>query len=245
MTNEDKLNKDAHLIAYDLLNSTAEWLENPDNEVFGLLEENDNSLKIVANACIMASSILKQATVDMQLETGIEDTSKKDISSALEKLQALANEFDESGDKELIKRASVLDEIMLTIAADTEAKSRFKQKMDDKIADIKKRIKKGQEKKGVKTEKAPVKEAETKTYLPNEHALSTRYCPDHPGQMTYRKSDGIYQCALDGKEYNYKEGYTLNNGDKVSGTSADLQTDFGDYYVSNSMNPDANEPSRT
>ena len=54
--NEQKLKKQAHLSAYDLLKSTASWLDNPDNEVYALLEFDEDSLNITAKACTFSIS---------------------------------------------------------------------------------------------------------------------------------------------------------------------------------------------
>src|SRR5690606_28870688 len=45
----------------------------------------------------------------------------------------------------------------------------------------------------------PKKEAQTKTaqQLFGPTTMSTRQCPDHPGQQTTRLADGLRQCPLD------------------------------------------------
>ena len=61
------------------------------------------------------------------------------------------------------------------------------------------------------------------------HNLKSRYCPDHSGTSTFKLagSDHIYVCPLDHKQYDYLNGYTLMNGDKVPGGSVEAQTDSG------------------
>ena len=157
-----KLNHEAHIVAYDLLNSTANWLEDPNNEVYGCLEDNEESLTIAAHACLLASAILKKATLDIQLISGIEDTDMTKIEAALNKLQALADELDSSGDSRLQKKAGVLDEILLTVAADVEEKNRYKQEWSKRIKEIKQRAAQANTQTKVATESASKSEPEKK-----------------------------------------------------------------------------------
>ena len=74
MTNNNKneeLQIKSHQIAYDIIKSTASWLENPDNEVFGLFEFDEDSLNIAAKASIIASEVLKKAALDIQIASFI------------------------------------------------------------------------------------------------------------------------------------------------------------------------------
>ena len=59
---------------------------------------------------------------------------------------------------------------------------------------------------------------------PHEGTLSTRYCPDHRGVQAARIGQHTYQCPLDGKIYNYEEGYTNYEGQIVPGGSVAEQT---------------------
>jgi hypothetical protein len=63
--------------------------------------------------------------------------------------------------------------------------------------------------------------------------LSTRYCPDHPGtQVEIIPDSRSVQCPMDGKVYNYLEGYTTYDGQKHPGGSVDKQTPDNAYdYV--------------
>lgn len=66
-----------------------------------------------------------------------------------------------------------------------------------------------------------------KEYRTNEYALSTRYCPDHPGVAIRLLEDGtVGKCSLDGRQYSFVNGYTLENGDKVPGGSVENQGNF-------------------
>lgn len=51
-------------------------------------------------------------------------------------------------------------------------------------------------------------------------------CPDHIGVMCQRISDSVFLCPIDKKTYNYTEGFTLENGDKVPGGSVENQGNF-------------------
>jgi hypothetical protein len=43
-------------------------------------------------------------------------------------------------------------------------------------------------------------------------ALSTRHCPDHNGVMLKRVAEGSFQCDLDGRIYNWSQGFKDYNG---------------------------------
>jgi len=223
---ENELKTKAHLQAYDLLKTSAAWLDNPDNELFGLLEFDDNSLSIAVKAAVLASACLKKAALDIQLISGIEDTNKygKTVIDAMNDLTALANEFDESGDENLIKRASVLDEILITMASGVEQQEILKQNFDKKIAEIKERSKKMNDpsfQKKIATEPAA---PQKKEYRPLEAPLSTRYCPDHPGASLARIRDNVWYCLYDSKQYDFSAGYTTMKGNKVPPSSVENQT---------------------
>ena len=60
-------------------------------------------------------------------------------------------------------------------------------------------------------------------------SLSTRYSPDGTGRMSYLK-DGIQVDHITGREYNWNEGFTTEDGTKYPGGSVDLQSDlYFDY----------------
>lgn len=58
----------------------------------------------------------------------------------------------------------------------------------------------------------------------NSGVISSRYCPDHVGVQLFRVAEGVYQCPLDGKQYNTTSGYVNYNGQKVPGGSVANQT---------------------
>lgn len=61
-----------------------------------------------------------------------------------------------------------------------------------------------------------------------EGNLSTRYCPDHRGVQVFRIDDNVYQCPMDGKKYDYVNGYTNYKGQKVPGGSVSVADPIGD-----------------
>ena len=219
---KDELQQKSHLIAYDLLKSTAGWLESPENEVFSLLEYDNDSLDIAVKASVIAAAVLKKAALDMQIASGIEDTNKyeKNIVDQMAELKALADELDESGDEKLMKKASLLDEILVTMASGVEEKEALEKKFETKIAEIKSRKHNALDRKVATEDKKESK----KELRPLEAPLSTRYCPDHPGAGLTKVRDDVYCCSLCSKQFDYRNGYTTAKGNKVPGTSADRQT---------------------
>jgi len=64
----------------------------------------------------------------------------------------------------------------------------------------------------------------------NRTPLSTRYCPDHVGTQAFRISENIYQCPMDGRVYDYANGYTDYSGQKVPGGNVALQTPVAEPF---------------
>lgn len=222
---KDDLKVKSHLLAYDLLKSQASWLENPNNEIFSLLEFDDDSLNIAAKASIIAAEVLKKAAVDIQLTSGITDTNKysKDVIDAMNDLRALADEFDASGNDQLMKKAGLLDEILITMASGVEEKQELEKKFNKKIADIKERIKNNKTEKTIVTAERDEKK-DSKKLRPLEAPLQSRYCPScHAGQMS-RLRDDVWYCSTCSNQIDYKEGYTTIKGNKVPATSVGDQT---------------------
>lgn len=154
----------------------------------------------------------------------------------MDMLVTWATELDKTGDQELIKEASVIDEILLTLAAPRDAKEAFKLAEDKEIERLREKYRtealedsykhpREELQKDLKTADA-VKAIENsvKEYRPMEAPLSTRTCPDHPGAQMQRIGDTIYQCSLDKKVYNYRGGFTTMKGNKVPGGDVSEQT---------------------
>lgn len=162
----------------------------------------------------------------------------------LQTLAAMASELDKTGDPELIKEASVLDEILLTLAAPRDARMAFKLAEDQEIQRLREKYRSDSVDKSYKTPREELEkdlktadaikaiENSVKEYRPLEAALSTRTCPDHPGAQMSRITDSIYQCSLDKKVYNYQGGFTTMKGSKVPGGDVATQTQtFGDRAI--------------
>jgi len=166
----------------------------------------------------------------------------------LELLTSFANELDSTGDPELIKEASVLDELLLTLSAPKDAKKVFKaaeqkeierlrEKYKEEARDQKYKInKETADKDNKREEMSKAITDQVKTYFPNEAPLSTRTCPDHPGAQMLRLGDAVYQCELDKKIYNYQAGYTTMKNNKIPGGDISEQTrSLGDRPIEHTM----------
>jgi len=218
----------------EMLQAMASWLESPDNEALLLAEYHEESMKIVAENCILAAKLLKNAAEQVNEIEPVESTITPD---SIERTAALAAAFDASGDPELKKQASVLDELLLSIAAPPNAYAERKDLSDQRLLELKKNYQDPNKEliknnKIADSEKAIDKSEMTKTYTVLEAPLSTRYCPDHPGTQVARVGEHMWQCELDKKLYNFETGFELLNGSKVPGGSVSEQTQVLDlpYY---------------
>ncbi len=214
----------------EMLNAIANWLESPNNEAMLLADYDDDCLKVVAESCVEAASALKKAaeTVD-QIEPAEES---KLTPEALDDLATLASAFDMSGDDELKKQASVIDELLLTIAAPPNFKNNKQAAEDKKIEEIKKNYEdvknKLEDYNKIADARKGIEGSEfvKKKYNILEAPLKTRYCPDHAGVQMSRVEENVYQCELDKKTYNFEIGYDLMNGTHVPGSSVANQSEF-------------------
>lgn len=209
----------------DMLHAMASWLESPNNEAILLAEYHDDSLKIVAENCILAAALLKNAAE--QVSTVEPPEESKITPEALDDLAALASAFDASGDPGLKKQASVLDELLLSIAAPPPAQRQ--DLLDARTDEIKKKYEDPTKElaslnKTDESHKAIDKSGLTKEYKIMEAPLSSRYCPDHPGVQIARVGEHMWQCELDKKSYNFETGFSLNNGSRVPGGDVSQQT---------------------
>lgn len=203
----------------EMLNAIASWLEDPNNEAMLLAEYHDESLAVVAESCVEAANILKNAALEIE---SIEPEENNSLTpEGIESVAALASELDKTGDEELIKQANVLDALLLTIAAPKKTLEDATKKYTEPREEIAKKEKLADAVKDID------KSNMTKTYRIMESPLSSRYCPDHPGTPIARVGDNVWQCDLDKKTYNFEQGFTLENGSKVPGGSVANQ---GDIY---------------
>ncbi len=210
-----------------MLYAIASWLENPNNEALLLAEYDDECLKVVAESCVSAAQTLKVAADQVDR---IEPPAESVINAeSIEDLANLASALDSSDDPNLKKQASVIDELLLTIAANPEVLSEKRAASDKKIDEIARKYQNPKKEleevnKIADSKKAIDKSPMTKEYRIMEAPLSTRYCPDHAGAQISRIGEHLWQCELDKKTYNFDTGFELNNGNKVPGGDVSQQT---------------------
>lgn len=211
----------------ELLNAIASWLESPDNEAILLAEYNDECLKVVAENCVLASALLKKAAEEVD---EIEPPADSHITpESIEGLANLATALDSSNDPELKKQASVIDELLLTIAAPPNVYAERKDLQEQRIVELRKKYEQPREELAKlnsvsESQKAIDKSKMTKDFKILEAPLSSRYCPDHAGVQIARVGEHMWQCEMDKKTYNFETGFELNNGDKVPGGDVAEQT---------------------
>jgi hypothetical protein len=207
------------------LKAFAAALESENNEALMLAEHDDLATEIVAHALVQAADILRQAAAEAEvIEPFIVLTPEK-----VDELGVIAEEFDSSGDDFLQKQASVLDELLLSIAAPKNARAEADAHMESRIDELRKKYQGVKEdlNKSEKTAdnlKAIQKSPYYKDYRILEAPLNTRYCPDHPGVQIARVGEHEYQCSLDKKKYNWEAGFKLMTGEHVPGGSVAEQT---------------------
>lgn len=211
----------------ELLNAIASWLESPNNEALMLAESDEECAGIVAESCVLAAQLLKTAADHVDV---LEPPPESLITpESIDGVAALASALDSSGDPELKKQASVIDELLLTIAAPPNVLAARKDLEDNRIEELKKKYENPRQEldktnKIADSAKAIDKSQFTKEYKILEAPLSSRYCPDHPGAQISRIGEHMWQCDLDKKTYNFETGFTLNNGSKVPGGDVSQQT---------------------
>jgi hypothetical protein len=211
----------------EMLHAIASWLESPDNEAIILAEYDDDCLKVVSESCVQAAALLK-ITADTVDDIEPEEESLITPES-IEDLANLASALDSSNDPALQKQASVIDELLLTIAANPTTLQDKKAADEKKIDELKKKyhenkIELDKLNKIPEIKKAIDKSNMIKSHDVTDHSLSTRTCPDHPGAQIGRVGENMYQCELDKKVYNFEIGFELNNGEKVPGGSVNNQS---------------------
>jgi hypothetical protein len=211
----------------ELLTAIASWLESPQNEALLLAEYDEDCLKVVAESCVEAAHALKKAAEQVDAIEPPEES--KVTPESVESIAALAAALDSSEDPELRKQASVLDELLLSIAAPPAAAANIKSLQDNRLEALKQKYE--QPRKDLheadligRSEKA-IEKSEMVNRIPiNEMPLSSRYCPDHAGVQITRVGEHMWQCEMDKKVYNFETGYKLNDGTQVPGGDVALQT---------------------
>lgn len=211
----------------ELLTAMAVWLEDPNNEALRLAEDDEDCAKIVAESCVLAAALLKTAAAEVD---AIEPPEPSKITpESIEGLANLATALDSSEDPELKKQASVIDELLLSIAAPPNAYAERKDLQENRLIELKKKYedprKEHHETNLIgRSEKAIEKSQMTKRLSILEAPLSSRYCPDHAGVQIARVGEHMWQCELDKKTYNFETGFQLNDGTQVPGGDVAQQT---------------------
>ncbi len=220
------------------LNKLATELENSDNELLVLASEEDDNelLQMIAHALLHSAKIMKIAGtyIDNRIEEDIAKQTADVTPESIKEIQILADEFDKSGDEFLQKQASVLDQVLLNLgvmrtdgeaykaAEDTEVnRLREKRRAEDSEEDYSAYHKEQEE---MASEAAAAIKKSIKQFRPLESSLSTRCCPDHPGAQMSRVADETFQCVLDKKIYNWKDGFSTMKGNKIPGGEVSQQT---------------------
>jgi len=223
----------------NILTRVADVLLQENSELTVWAEENGNdellsyATLVQAKAAKAIQEVIKLADVKMNFDLAVEADSvhPKDI----EELAEVAAQFDASDDPFLQKQAAVIDQLLINFAQ-KGLRSMAESDDDKELAKLRAEYRaKASEKcyKGPKEiHEKDIRAAEAikaikdqiKEYRPMETALSTRYCPDHPGNQVRRIADYTYQCGLDKKIYNYQEGFTTEKGNKVPGSAVSRQT---------------------
>jgi hypothetical protein len=211
----------------DMLYAIASWLESPDNEALLLAENNEDCCRVVAESCVIAAATLKNAAEQVDAMEPAEESSI--TPESIENLANIAAAFDSSDDPELKKQASVLDELLLTIASPPNVFAERKDLQDRRIEELKKKYEQPRKDLAETNKIADSPKAVKDSKIAQrpeiiESPLSTRYCPDHAGAQIARIGEHMWQCELDKKTYNFETGFTLNNGTKVPGGDVANQT---------------------
>lgn len=215
----------------DKLLKMAAELENPDHEALVAVENDEGLLNLVAASFVGAADALREAAETMAM---VEMPAEPFTARRLDEIAALAESFEASGDSLLMKQASMLDDLLITLASPV-GREIMKKSEDDRIEQLKKKYKNVLEKQHEMNRipdavAAVEKSLVYQTYKPLERGLSQRNCPDHAGIPTYRVGENTVKCSLDGKVYNWNEGFETINGGKVPGVDIQNQhdADFND-----------------
>lgn len=195
------------------------------------------AMTAVASALVSCAQTLQGAVRSVGVLTDDLEKNKKSAGLTFEKLDemaALADAFDESGDPLLVRQASVIDEILLTIGANKAAVTQAKQAQDFELEklrakqpapeDVYSKAKKEHDRDNKVEESKKLIADAVKDYRPLEAGLSTRTCPDHPGSQMARIADQTWQCSLDKGIYNYQSGFKTMRGNVVPGGDVSNQT---------------------
>lgn len=234
------------MLTSKLIEKLLKEVSDPDNEILVSAEGNDDKMDRIADALTMCQKTLEECFEDIcNIESDeVDEPDEEVLEESLDDAVDLIDKLDASSDPEMKKVASVFDELLLTVCSDKKKLQMLKEAKEDELNKLRdkcrlERIKELYPKENEQNEKLiNAKEVAKKVeeviekkvhYRPMQHALSTRYSPDMPGENLVRIGDNVWQCPLTKKIYNYEAGYTTDDGDVVPGTSITNQTDQLSY----------------
>ena len=201
------------------------------DDLLNACKENEALQSVIAEIFVKGEEIRKQSlNLSQEIENVISIIEMKNIDeSNLDEMATVAQEFSESEDPLLQKQAQVLDTVLSLIAS---GKFKFAESSDIESLKEKYRQREREEKyskttESLKNKVSDVEEKFDKHKISESRQippyLSTRYCPDHIGVGLIPLAEGKYQCSLDKKVYDFKEGFTMMSGQKIPGGSVERQ----------------------
>lgn len=229
------------------LSEIGQMLSSPDNELMQLGERvlSDEDYVMFAQSLLGAASGVGAALKIVNESDTLVETISED---SIDELGALAQALDETDDPILKKQAAAIDELLMTIGADPKVQMAFKKAESDEIERLRakyretrgdreyKDVKAQHDKENKAQEAIKAVDAKIKRYRPLEAPLSTRYSPDMPGVSLVRIGDGVYQCSVTNKIYDFRAGYTTMKGNKIPGSDVSNQTQHLGYQAQEHMN---------
>lgn len=226
----------------ETLKKMARVLLDSDSDILTEAEEHLNNKDLILFATLLAEAgeRLADAAKFIQANKTITETH-------VEHLAAVAESFDESGDPEMQKTASVLDEILLTIGSNPKNQMAFKKAEQEEIDRLRAKYDNTNKDYYIKAREEHKKEidvneaiksidSKVKKYRPLEASLSTRYSPDMPGVSLMRIGESVYQCPVTKKIYDFRSGYTTSKGNVVPGSDVSNQTQHLGFRAQEHMN---------
>jgi hypothetical protein len=232
----------------EMLNAIADWLDSEDNEALIASEHDDKCLQITAQGLVSAAKALRKTASEVDaVEVAPEDVF---TFADLEEMATIASEFDSSEDENIRKKAAMIDDVIMIIAADPRKFVEQKivaagkiQEYRNELRKARERMKKSEEeRKGELArinrldevekilDKSDVYKIDEESKLGRQMPLRSRHCPDHAGVMLMRLTDDEFQCPMDKKIYNFRDGYTKENGTHVPGRSVGEQSQLRGQY---------------
>lgn len=225
------------------LRRLAAKLQEEADPILAEAEDSEPTFELVLQA-VASSTVSLEEAADLLDKAGVSNLMSV---SDIEGLRDWATELDGSGDPALQKKASVLDELLLTLAAPKNAVAQIKANTEDELRRLRDKYRNQRreelysgpreelrdQRHAAQSEKA-VQQQVTKR-RPMQEPLQTRYSPDMPGVPMIRISDGVYQCSATGKIYNFQAGYTTAKGTQIPGTSVQRQTELNDPMRGHTM----------